>query len=94
MQSSEDNVYAKSLLHLGRLEFKQGNLDNSFKHLKSFFKRAQNTENKELLNIGRVNLGMIKGTQGMKEYQAKTKSSSFEDFLNYKLKFFPDGIEI
>ena len=91
MQSSEDNIYAKSLLNLGRLHFRQNNLDLAYKNLKAFFKKAKSTDNKELLDIGRVNLGMIRGTQAMKEYIEMTKTKDFNEFLKMKLKFFADS---
>jgi tetratricopeptide (TPR) repeat protein len=91
MQSSEDNIYEKSLLNLGRLHFRQNNLELAFKNLKAFFKKAKSTDNKELLDIGRVNLGMIRGTQAMKEYVEMTKLNDFNAFLKMKLKFFSDS---
>jgi tetratricopeptide (TPR) repeat protein len=90
MQTSEDNIYAKSLLNLGRLHFRQTNLELAYKNLKAFFKKAKSTDNKELLDIGRVNLGMIRGTQAMKEYIDMTKQNDFDSFLKMKLKFFSD----
>ena len=91
MQSTEDNIYAKSLLNLGRLHFRQNNLDLAYKNLKAFFKKAKSTDNKELLDIGRVNLGMIRGTQAMNEYIELTKTKDFNEFLKMKLKFFADS---
>ena len=91
MQTSEDNIYEKSLLNLGRLHFRQNNLELAFKNLKAFFKKAKSTDNKELLDIGRVNLGMIRGTQAMKEYVDMTKLNDFNAFLKMKLKFFSDS---
>ncbi len=91
MQNSEDNIYAKSLLNLGRLHYRQNNLELAYKNLKAFFKKAKSTDNKELLDIGRVNLGMIRGTQAMKEYIEMTKTKDFNEFLKMKLKFFADN---
>ena len=91
MQTTEENIFAKSLLNLGRLHFKQNNLDLSFKNLKSFFKKAKSTDNKELLDIGRVNLGMIRGTQEKNEYIQKIKTTNYSDFLKMKLKYFSDA---
>lgn len=91
MQASEDNIYAKSLLNLGRLHFRQKNLDLAYKNLKAFFKKAKSTDNKELLDIGRVNLGMIRGTQAMKEYVEMMKTKDYSEFLKMKLKFFADS---
>jgi tetratricopeptide (TPR) repeat protein len=88
--ASEDNIYAKSLLHLGRLHYRQDNFENSYKNLNKFFKKAKNIDNKELLDIARVNLGMIRGTQGMPDYINLIKKSAFPDMLKMKLKYFSD----
>lgn len=88
MQASADNIYAKSLRNLGRLHFRQGNLESSHKNFNKFFKKAKNIDNKELLDIARVNLGMIIGTQGMESYVKMIKEDDYRDFLGSKLKYF------
>jgi uncharacterized short protein YbdD (DUF466 family) len=88
--TTEDDINAKALLNLGRLHFKQNNFEQSYKHLKSFFRKCKTNENKELLDIGRVNLGMIKGTQGMDKYIEMIKNSNSRTFLKSKLNFFSE----
>ena len=88
--TTEDDINAKALLNLGRLHFKLNNLEQSYRHLKSFFRKCKTNENKELLDIGRVNLGMIKGTQEMKDYVGMIKHSDYRTFLKSKLNFFSD----
>ena len=88
--TGEDNIYAKSLLNLGRLHYKRGEFDLSYRNLKQFINKAKSSENKELLDIGRVNIGMINGTQQMKNYIELIKTSNFNDFLKMKLKYFSD----
>ena len=39
------------------------------------------------MDIARVNLGMIDGTQGMEDYIDKIKNNSYEEFLKYKLEY-------
>ena len=91
VQANDDNIYAKSMLNLGRLHFKEKDLELSHKNLKGFFRKAKNADNKELLDIGRVNLGMIKGTKGMNEYIEMIKNTDMNEFLKMKLKFFAES---
>lgn len=60
------------------------------KNLNKFFKESKKHESKELLDLARVNLGMIKGTKGLDELVRLMKTSSYQDFLRTKLKFFSD----
>lgn len=88
---SEDSIYSKAYLNLGRLYYKQGNLEMGYKHLNKFFKESRkNNENKDLLDLARVNLGMIKGTQGLGDLIKLSKNCSYQDFLKMKLKYFND----
>lgn len=89
-QSSDDNIYAKSLLHMGRLHFKEKNLESSYRNLNKFFKKSKTIDDKELLDIARVNLGMIRGTQGMAEYIKTSTNTNYQGFLKMKLKYFAD----
>jgi hypothetical protein len=89
--TGEDNIYAKSLLNLGRMHYKRGEFDLSYRNLKQFVNKAKSSENKELQDIGRVNIGMINGTQQMKNYIELIKISNFNDFLKMKLKYFSDA---
>jgi len=89
--TTDDEIYAKSLLNLGRLNFQQGNLEDSYKYLNKFFIKAKNVGDKKLLDIARVNLGMIKGSQGMNEYIKLINNTQYSDFLKMKLKYFVDS---
>lgn len=89
-QTADDNIYAKSLLHLGRLHFKESNLESSYRNLNKFFKKAKTIDDKELLDIARVNLGMIRGTQGISDYIKTIQSTDYQGFLKMKLKYFAD----
>ena len=60
------------MLHLGRLYFKA---------------QTYELNTKELLDIARVNLGMIDGTQDMDSYINKIKGESYEQFLKTKLEY-------
>ena len=64
-QATDDTILAKSLLHLGRLYFKAGTFELSHKFLNKFYRKSKNIDTKSLLDIARVNLGMIDGTQDM-----------------------------
>lgn len=79
------------MLHLGRLHFRENSLDSSEKNLTKFFKKAKNFESKELLDIGRINLGMIKATRGMKDYIDMINNTDYNEFLGMKLKYFSDA---
>ena len=72
-QATDDTILAKSLLHLGRLYFKAGTYELSHKFLNKFYRKSKNLDTKELLDIARVNLGMIDGTQDMESYINKIK---------------------
>ena len=39
------------------------------------------------MDIARVNLGMIEGTQGMEDYIDKIKNNNYGEFLKYKLEY-------
>lgn len=87
---SDDNLYSKAFLNLGRLYYKQGDLNLANKNLNKFFKESKKHESKELLDLARVNLGMIRGTQGLGDLVKLSKNSSYQDFLKMKLKYFND----
>ncbi len=91
MQGSDENIYSKAYLDLGRLNFKLNNLDLAYENLRSFLRREKGTDNKELFDIGRVNSGMIRATQGMKDYIDMIKNVSVKEFLGLKLKYFHDN---
>ena len=86
-QATDDTILAKSLLHLGRLYFKAGTYELSHKFLNKFYRKSKNLDTKELLDIARVNLGMIDGTQDMDSYINKIKGESYEQFLKTKLEY-------
>lgn len=87
--SNDDEIYAKSLLNLGRLYFQQLNLKESGFYLLKFFNKTKNSgTNKKLLDIASVNLGMIRGSQAMNDYIKLINNSEYEDFLKLKLKYF------
>ena len=86
--SNDDEIYAKSLLNLGRLYFQQLNLKDSGFYLLKFFNKTKNSTNKKLLDIASVNLGMIRGSQAMNDYIKLINNSEYEDFLKLKLKYF------
>jgi len=77
-QATDDTILAKSLLHLGRLYFKAGTFELSHKFLNKFYRKSKNIDTKELLDIARVNLGMIDGTQDMESYINKIKNETYE----------------
>lgn len=87
--SSEDPIYAKSFLNLGRLFFRQEDYKQASTNLSTFFNQAKKIDN-ELLDLARVNLGMVNGTQNTEEYIKKIRNSDFKDFLNLKLTNFAD----
>jgi tetratricopeptide (TPR) repeat protein len=89
--TTEDIIYAKSLLHLGRLHYRENHLELSEKNLNKFFKKAKNIDNKELLDIARINLGMIRGTQGFNDFVSLMSNTHYSDFLKLKLKYFSDN---
>jgi len=86
-QATDDTILAKSLLHLGRLYFKAGTYELSHKFLNKFYRKSKNIDTKELLDIARVNLGMIDGTQDMESYINKIKGESYEQFLKTKIEY-------
>jgi hypothetical protein len=75
------------LLHLGRLYFKAQTYELSHKFLNKFYRKSKNLDTKELLDIARVNLGMIDGTQDMDSYINKIKGESYEQFLKTKIEY-------
>ena len=86
-QTTDDTILAKSLLHLGRLYFKEGTLNLSLDYLLKFYRKSKTIETKELMDIARVNLGMIKGTEGMEEYINQIKNNDYDKFLKDKLEY-------
>jgi hypothetical protein len=86
-QTTDDTILAKSLLHLGRLYFKAQTYELSHKYLNKFYRKSKTIETKELMDIARVDLGMIDGTQGMEDYINKIKNNSYEQFLKNKLEY-------
>ena len=85
-QATDDTILAKSLLHLGRLYFKAGTFELSHKFLNKIQRKSKNIDTKELLNIARVNFGMIDGTQDMESYINKIKSETYDRFLKTKIE--------
>ena len=88
--ASDEEIYAKSLLNLGRLYFQQNNLRESFQYLQKLFNKTKNSTNKKLLDIASINYGMIKGSQSMNDYIKLINNSEYEEFLKLKLKYFKD----
>ena len=86
-QTTDDTILAKSLLHLGRLYFKAQTYELSHKYLNKFYRKSKTIETKELMDIARVNLGMIEGTQGIEDYIDKIKNNNYGEFLKYKLEY-------
>ena len=86
-QTTDDTILAKSLLHLGRLYFNEGTLNSSLDYLLKFYRKSKTIETKELMDIARVNLGMIKGTEGMEEYINQIKNNDYDKFLKDKLEY-------
>lgn len=87
----EESIYAKSLLHLGRLHYQKGGLQLAKTNLNKFFKESKKIDNKELLDLARVNLGMIIGTQSEPSYVNLIKNSNYSEFLKQKLKYFVEN---
>ena len=76
---------------MGRLHYKQGSLNTAKSFLQNFFKEARKLDNKEtLLDLARVNQGMILGTMAKEEFIRLVTQSTFGDFLKLKLKYFQD----
>ena len=65
-----------------------GTFELSHKFLNKFYRKSKNIETKELLDIARVNLGMIDGTQGIEDYVKKIKNDTYEQFLKTKLEYY------
>lgn len=86
--TSDDEIYAKSLLNLGRLYYQQMNLRESGVYLQKFYQKTKNSTNKRLLDIASINYGMIQGSQSMNEYIKLINNSEYEEFLKLKLKYF------
>ena len=86
-QTNDETILAKSLLHLGRLYFKEGTLNLSLDYLLKFYRKSKTIETKELMDIARVNLGMIKGTEGMEDYINLIKNNDYDKFLKDKLEY-------
>jgi tetratricopeptide (TPR) repeat protein len=85
---NDENIFAKTHLNLGRLFYKLGNLTESAVNLERFFKKAKTSDSKELLDIARVNYGMIKATQNMDSHIKKMVTTDYKEFLRLKLKYF------
>ena len=69
------------------IQFKAGTFELSHKFLNKFYRKSKNIDTKELLDIARVNLGMIDGTQDMESYINKIKSETYEQFLKTKIEY-------
>ena len=83
-----DLIIAKAHLHLGRLMFATHSGSHSaFTSLQSFYKKVKSADNKELIDIGRVNLGMYKGTEKMDEFKEQIKTLDYKKFLSNKLEY-------
>ena len=81
----------KSLLHLGRLYYMNNDTKQSHDNLSMFFKESKKLDTKELLDLSRVNLGMIKGQQGLENFKKSMNESNFLSFVGLKLKYFAEG---
>jgi hypothetical protein len=87
-KGNDGDIFSKSYLNLGRLFYKMGNLNEAALNLDKFFKKAKTSDNKELLDIARVNVGMIKATQNIDSHIKKMSTSDYKEFLRLKLKYF------
>lgn len=85
-----ENYFTKSYLNLGRLFYKLGNLAESSTNLDRFFKKAKNSDGKEMLDLARVNFGMVKANQLLDSHIKKMTTSTYKEFLSSKLKYFND----
>ncbi|MCQ2820967.1 MAG: hypothetical protein MJ252_27225 [archaeon] len=82
-----DLIIAKAHLHLGRLTFASNMGSHSAcTSLQQFYKKVKSADNKELIDIGRVNLGMHKGTEKMNELKQQIKEWDYKKFLASKLE--------
>ena len=63
----------------------------SHDNLSMFFKESKKLDTKELLDLSRVNLGMIKGQQGLENFKKSMNESNFLSFVGLKLKYFAEG---
>ncbi len=85
-----ENFFTKSYLNLGRLYYKLGNLAEAASNLDRFFKKAKNSDGKEMLDVARVNFGMVKANQLLDTHITKMTTSTYKEFLSSKLKYFND----
>jgi hypothetical protein len=63
----------------------------SHENLTTFFKESKKLETKELLDLSRVNLGMIKGQMAFENFKKSMNESSFLNFVGMKLKYYNDS---
>lgn len=63
----------------------------SHENLTTFFKESKKLDTKELLDLSRVNLGMIKGQMSFENYKKLLNESSFLNFVGMKLKYHADS---
>jgi hypothetical protein len=63
----------------------------SHENLVTFFKESKKLETKELLDLSRVNLGMIKGQMAFENFKKSINESNFLNFTSQKLKYFADN---
>lgn len=81
-------IIAQSALHLGRLTFLSNQTSSTaLNYLNRFYKKVKNADNKEFVDVGRVNLGMFKGTEKMDEYKQQIKELDYNKFLANKLEY-------
>lgn len=84
--SNLELIIAKSALHLGRLTFKE-TPGASEDYLKKFYQKVKGADNKEFIDIGRVNLGMLNGTNKFEDYKKDIKNMDYKQFLATKPEY-------
>jgi len=77
---------AEACLKLGLLEFQNGNLQSSVNYFeREFFEKAKELKQRKLIDIGRVNTGIVKGLNSLDLYKDIIKNN-FPAFLSWKFK--------
>jgi len=91
LNPEESQIYTKSLLHLGRLYYINNEMKQSSENLMTFFKESKKLETKELLDLSRVNVGMIKGQMAFDTFKKSMNESTFLNFVGMKLKYYQEN---
>ncbi len=84
---------AEACLKLGLLEFQNGNMQSSVNYFeKEFFEKAKELQDRRLMDIGRLNTGVVKGLNGLDLYKDIIKNN-YPAFLAWKFKRNPNAVK-